>query len=147
LTHPHPPSLVKPLMNDAPMPQLDAGQLQRLAHTPPSQCQCALRACLGWDSVSNERWPEQHMRGAGTLRQPLPEGQTEASFEEHHPQGTRYDSPQAPIALDFFPFNRCDVYICTRCGCAALKYTEFGGYYVDHRVRLVDAQWVVVDAS
>jgi DNA ligase (NAD+) len=80
---------------------------------------------------------------AGTLRQPLPEGQTEASFEEHHPQGTRYDSPQAPIALDFFPFNRCDVYACTRCGCAALKYTEFGGYYVDHRVRLVDAQWVV----
>ena len=116
MTHPHPPSLVKPLMNDAPMPQLDAGQLQRLAHTPPSQCQCALRACLGWDSVSNERWPEQHMRGAGTLRQPLPEGQTEASFEEHHPQGTRYDSPQAPIALDFFPFNRCDVYTCTRCG-------------------------------
>jgi hypothetical protein len=84
------------------------------------------------------------MRGAGTLRQPLAEGQTEASFEEHHPQGTRYESPQAPIALGFFPFNRCDVYACTRCGCAALKYTEFGGYYVDHRVRLVDAQWVVV---
>ena len=65
-------SLVEPLMTDASMPLLDATQLQRLAHTPPSQCQCTLRACLGWESVSDDRWPAAHMRGAGTLRQPLP---------------------------------------------------------------------------
>lgn len=80
----------------------------------------------------------------GTLRQALPEGQTEATFEEYHPAGTRYESAEAPIAPAFFPFNRCDVYSCKRCACTVLKYTEFGGYYVDHRVRLVDAERVVV---
>ena len=83
------------------------------------------------------------MRLAGTLRQPLTGDQTEATFEEFHPGGTRYESPTAPIASGYFPFNRCDVYACARCGCAVLKYTEFGGYYVDHRVRLVDANLIV----
>ncbi len=80
---------------------------------------------------------------AGKLRPELPEGQFELSFEEFHPEGTRYDSPDAPIAVDYFPYNRCDVFKCTSCQCAVLKYTEYGGYYVDHRVRLVDATKVV----
>jgi hypothetical protein len=83
------------------------------------------------------------MSTAGTLRRTLPEGVMEPTFEEFHPQGTRYESPQAPIALAFFPFNRCDVHTCSRCGCTALKYTEYGGYYVDHRVRLVRSALVV----
>ena len=65
------------------------------------------------------------------------------TFEEYHPNGTRYESPQAPIAPGFFPFNRCDVFACGHCGCAVLKYTEYGGYYVDHRVRRVDPDLVV----
>jgi hypothetical protein len=129
-------------MDDAAPPRLNAAELRELAHTPPNQCRCTLSACLGWESVSQERWPAAQMQQAGTLGQTLPEGQTEATFEEFHPDGTRYESPQAPIAPAFFPFNRCDVYRCGRCGCAALKYTEFGGYYVDHRVRLVDPDLV-----
>lgn len=134
-------------MNDVTHSPLSAAELLQLAQTSPDQCNCVLQACRGWESVSDERWPAAHMRSAGTLRQPLPEGQTEATFEEYHPEGTRYESPQAPIAPAFFPFNRCDVYACHRCGCVALKYTEYGGYYVDHRVRLVDADRVVVDAG
>jgi len=122
---------------------LDACALQTLARSRPEQCRCALKACLGWESVGEERWPAEQLQAAGTLRQQLPEGQTEATFEEYHPEGTRYESPQAPIALDFFPFNRSDAYSCTRCGCAVLRYTEYGGYYVDHRVRLVDAALIV----
>jgi hypothetical protein len=68
-----------------------------------------------------------------------------AHLEEFHPHGTRYESPQAPIALAYFPFNRCDVHACTRCGCAVLRYTEYGGYYIDPRARLVDASLVVPD--
>ena len=129
-------------MTDATDLPLSAAELQQLAQTSPDHCACVLQACRGWESVSEDRWPTAQMRLAGTLRQPLPEGQFEATFEEYHPEGTRYESPQAPIAPAFFPFNRCDVYGCNRCGCTALKYTEYGGYYVDHRVRLVDADRV-----
>lgn len=130
-------------MNEPLMRPLGAAGLKQLANSSPDQCRCTLKACRGWESVSDDRWPAQQMQAAGTLRKPLPEGQAEWTFEEYHPKGTRYESDQAPIAPDFFPFNRCDVYSCTRCGCAVLKYTEYGGYYVDHRVRLVDADRVV----
>ena len=122
---------------------LNAGELQTLAQAKPAQCTCALKACRGWESVSDDRWPAAQMQAAGTLQPPLPDGLTELTFEEFHPDGTRYESAEAPIAPGYFPFNRCDVYQCTRCGCGVLKYTEYGGYYVDHRVRLVDPDLVV----
>ena len=135
-------------MNDQSPPILDAIQLKEWSQSHPSQCDCALKHCQGWESVSDDRWPAAQMQRKGTLREPLHEGQTEPTFEEFHPEGTRYDSPQAPIAPKYFPFNRCDVFACQKCGCGVLKYTEYGGYYVDHRVRLVDADLVVdVNAS
>jgi hypothetical protein len=125
---------------------VSAEALKTLSPSKPSQCACALKNCLGWESVSDDRWPAAQMRRKGTLREPLLEGQTEPSFEEFHSEGTRYDSPQAPIALKHFPYNRCDVFACQKCGCGVLKYTEYGGYYVDHRVRLVSAD-LVIDAN
>jgi hypothetical protein len=122
---------------------LTADELKSLAKQAPTPCQCALKICKGWESVGDDRWPAAQMERAGTLRPELPEGQFELSFEEFHPEGTRYDSPDAPFAVDYFPYNRCDVFKCTTCQCAVLKYTEYGGYYVDHRVRLVDAAKVV----
>ena len=122
---------------------LSAAALRRMAQSKPQACDCALKACRGWESVSDDRWPAAQMALAGTLRQPVPQGQTEPTYEEFHPNGTRYESANAPVAPGYFPFNRCDVYACTRCQCAVLKYTEYGGYYVDPRVRLVDADLVV----
>ena len=122
---------------------LTSNALKALAQQAKTPCQCALKICKGWESVGDDRWPVAQMVKAGTLRPELPEGQFELSFEEFHPEGTRYDSPDAPIAVDYFPYNRCDVFKCTTCQCAVLKYTEYGGYYVDHRVRLVDAAKVV----
>jgi hypothetical protein len=122
---------------------MDAAQLRTVARGKPDQCTCALKACRGWESVSDDRWPVDQMQAVGTLRPALPEGQTELTFEEFHPEGTRYESPNAPIAPGYFPFNRCDVHACTRCHCAVLRYTEYGGYYVDHRVRLVDGDFVI----
>jgi len=124
-------------------PVLDANQLKRLFVCRFSDCTCALKHCKGWESVSDDRWPADQMQARGTLREEQPEGQTEPTFEEFHPQGTRYDSPRAPIALKYFPYNRCDVFACTKCGSGALKYTEYGGYYVDHRVRLIDPDLLV----
>ncbi|MBC7649208.1 MAG: hypothetical protein H7197_08870, partial [Vitreoscilla sp.] len=56
---------------------------------------------------------------------------------------TRYTSPDAPIAVNFFPYNLCDVFACAKCSKVLLRYTEFGGYYVDHRVRELDANLLV----
>jgi hypothetical protein len=126
---------------------LSAEQLKSLATQAPEQCECALKICKGWESVSEARWPADQMQVAGTLRQDLPEGQMELTFEEFHPHGTRYDSLNAPIAVDYFPYNRCDVFKCSTCQCAVLKYTEYGGYYVDTRARLVDPEMIVARSA
>lgn len=67
----------------------------------------------------------------------------EPTFEEFHPQGTRYESADAPFAPRFFPYNRCDAFACSTCQRVLLRYTEFGGYYVDHRVRALQSERVV----
>ena len=118
-------------------------QLNTLAKQVSNRCTCALKICKGWESVPDARWPAAQMQAAGTLRQELAEGQMELTFEEFHPKGTRYDSPNAPIAVEYFPYNRCDVFKCRTCQCAVLKYTEYGGYYVDTRARLVDPEMIV----
>ena len=126
---------------------LNAEQLKALAFHAQHHCTCALKICKGWESVPDARWPADQMQAAGTLRLELPEGQMELTFEEFHPNGTRYDSPNAPIALDYFPYNRCDVFKCSACQCAVLKYTEYGGYYVDTRARLVDPEMIVARSA
>ena len=110
----------------------NATSLRKLADQPSSACECALQRCAGWESVTDTEWPEQQMTLVATLRHP---DVGEPTFEEHHPNGTRYDSPDAPVALKFFPYNRCDVLACERCKQHVLRYTEFGGYYVDKRAR------------
>jgi len=36
-------------------------------------------------------------------------------FEEYHPEGTRYESADAPVSVTHFPYNRCDVFSCNQC--------------------------------
>jgi hypothetical protein len=102
---------------------------------PPRPCSCALGACAGWESLAEYRWEAGQMTQVATLRDPDTD---EPTFEEFHPDGTRYDSPKAPVAVTFFPYNRCDVWHCGRCDRHLLRYTEFGGYNVDPRVRELD---------
>ncbi len=134
-------------MSNETIVKLKAFELRVLGKAMPDQCTCTLKICQGWESVPDARWPADQMQAAGTLRQELPEGQMELTFEEFHPNGTRYDSPNAPIAVDYFPYNRCDVFKCNACQCAVLKYTEFGGYYVDTRARLVDPEMIVARSA
>ena len=108
--------------------------------TAQQTCSCALGACPGWESFTEERWPKDLMRRLGTLRDA---DSYEPTTDEFHADGTRYESPTAPIAVNFFPYNRCDVHGCTQCHRVLLRYTEFGGYYVDHRVREVHPALVV----
>jgi hypothetical protein len=121
-----------------------AARLRELMATrPPARaCVCALGACAGWESITEERWPAAQLDAVGSLRDP---DVYEPTYEELHPDGTRYESPAAPIALKHFPFNRCDVWHCQRCDKHLLRYTEFGGYYIDHRVRTLALSLVVDD--
>ncbi len=111
-------------------------QLAAKAHVP---CQCSLQHCDGWESINDTAWPAQQMTHVATLRDPDVHDPT---FEEHHPNGTRYESADAPVALQFFPYNRCDVHACSQCQQHVLRYTEFGGYYVDHRARRLNAKLI-----
>jgi hypothetical protein len=99
-------------------------------------CTCSVGLCEAWESVPDARWPKDQMTQIGTLRDPDID---EPTFEEHHIQVdgrmTYYDSPDAPISALHFPYNRCDVHQCNQCKRVLLKYTEFGGYFVDQRVR------------
>ena len=129
-------------------PILDAQALKALGEaSAPKACTCAVGACTGWESITEDRWPAAQMNRLGTLRaasaDPYAGADAEPTFEEFHPNGTRYESPNAPIAPRFFPYNRCDVLACSQCQHVLLKYTEFGGYYVDHRVRALQHNLVV----
>jgi hypothetical protein len=110
------------------------------ASTQTAQCTCPVGACDAWESLGEERWPKAQMQDVGTLRDAALDDPT---FEEFHPHGTRYDSADAPVSLAHFPYNRCDLFRCAPCGRVLLKYTEYGGYYVDHRVRELRGSLVV----
>jgi hypothetical protein len=124
------------------LPLLDAAGLRRLAQAHPGgqRCpQCAALVCPGWESVPGG-YDRGQLRAVGTLRRPDDEAPT---LEEFHPAGTGIWSPDAPIAPAFFPYNRCTVWQCAGCSRPFLRYTEYGGYYVEERVRELDAALIV----
>lgn len=98
--------------------------------------------CPGWESMPGF-FDRANLHAVGTLRRP---GDEEPTLREHHPAGTNAWSADAPIAPAFFPYNRCDVWQCVVCARAFLRYTEYGGYCEDERVRGLDPA-LVVDAA
>jgi hypothetical protein len=116
-----------------------AKALRDIVDRTHSPCQCSLARCAGWESVNDSQWPSQQLQLVGTLRDP---DVYEPGFEERHPKGTRYESADAPVSVKHFPYNRCDVFSCNQCAQHVLRYTEFGGYYVDPRGRRVNADLI-----
>ncbi len=119
------------------IPQLSPDALRTLAacYVARADCPCGVLRCPGWESLS-ATFDETLLRRVGRTGGDDP--YEEPTYEEHHPGGTRYDSPCAPITLDHFPYNRCDVWQCVLCARVFLRYTEYGGYYVDRRIRELD---------
>ncbi len=133
-------------MSHSEIPLIQAYALKALADKQSVRsCTCSMGACTGWESVPGERWPAAQVLRVGSLRAFDSFG-LEPTYEEFHSHKTRYDSPDAPIAPAFFPYNRCDVFTCGQCERVLLKYTEYGGYYIDDRVRAVQAD-LVTDAQ
>lgn len=129
-------------MSDTIVPFLAPEALRELgARHAGTRCPaCAAIHAPGWEALPGG-FDASGLRRVGTLRGPDVE---EATLEEYHPDGTHTWSDAAPIAPAFFPYNRCDVWQCAGCGRPFLRYTEYGGYYVEQRIRELVAEKVVV---
>jgi len=57
--------------------------------------------------------------------------------------GTQLWSEEAPIAIQHHPYNRSDVLECNDCKRTFLHYTEYGGYYLDERIRELKLNLIV----
>lgn len=124
-------------MTDSPLPLLRTEALASLARQSldhPPCAACAASDYAAWESV-HAGFDETRLRAVGTLRD---EANDEPTFAEHHPNATHGSSVDAPIAPAFFPYNRCEVWQCRSCSHAFLRYTEYGGYYQDARIRTLD---------
>lgn len=102
-------------------------------------CDCAKREFAAWDSMP-ATFPEELLACVGRV---LPHSDEELTVKEFHPHGTNYWSPDAPIALHYFPANRSEVWQCKACARCYLRYTEYGGYYIDKRIRALQADLLV----
>lgn len=130
-------------MSDHPLPVLDTEALRHLAaaHAGAACPACAALKCPGWEALS-ATFEREALRAVGTLRRP---GDEDPTLEEYHPGGTNAWSAEAPIAPRYFPYNRCELWQCVQCRRPFLRYTEYGGYYIEERIRelllghLVDA--------
>lgn len=128
-----------------PLPILTFAELIKLAHQSGqvlTGCSCAKTSFSCWESIPLS-FPEEQLQEVGTL---IENPFEETTFREFHPAGSRYDSPDAPIAPRYFPYNRCTVSTCLKCGRHFLRYTEAGGYFVDKRIRSLIAT-LIVDAA
>jgi hypothetical protein len=114
--------------------------MQLCQESMAASCECPLQKHEGWQSIPEHRWPQEHLKERGTLRKSNSE---EPSFVEHHPNGTRFESSAAPVAIEFFPYNRSTVFSCNHCHQIILKYTEAGGYYVEQRARRINTDLIV----
>ena len=131
--------------NDAATPSLHAEDLRRIARqsrdarsTVSGECECAALRCAGWESLPASFDTRRLARLGRVASARDDDPYAETTLAEYHPGGTHYASPDAPIASGHFPTNRSEVWACVDCGRAFLRYTEYGGYYVDQRIRELD---------
>lgn len=123
------------------VPFVSADSLCRIAAAlgGPACPACASIRAPGWEALPSSL-DRAALERVATLRRPEIE---EPTIEEYHPAGTHGWSPDAPIAPAFFPYNRCDVWRCKSCGRPFLRYTEYGGYYMEERIRELRAELLI----
>lgn len=100
--------------------------------------QCQSLDCASWESIPGG-FDASTLVCIGTLRV---EGAQEC-WEENHPHGTNMWSREAPISLNYHPYNKSDLYQCKQCGTRYLRYTEYGGYYIDERIRELNVKLIL----
>ena len=127
---------------DAAIQRLTHAEVQTIAHAHGAQTHCATCASVlapGWTSWPSSV-PESAVEPLGAL---WLAGDDEPTYDELRPAGLDGWSPEVPISLSHYPANRCGVWACVVCHKPFLRYTEYGGYYVDKRVRELDPRRLV----
>lgn len=126
------------------MKRIDVETLTRLAEASvavTAPCTCNEESLAAWRAVPLALDPGR-LEEAGFL---FDDPYDEPTFAEYHPAGTRYESETAPIAMRFYPYNRCAVVRCSDCGRHYLRYNEAGGYFTEMRMRALRPE-LIVDA-
>ncbi len=122
------------------MKNLNRDELLSLAKSfdPKDKCpDCLSLSCKGWESIPGG-FMTNSLECVGTLRvEDAPE-----CWEEDLLKGMTIWSTDAPISTAFHPYNKSDVFECKHCGAKYLRYTECGGYYVDERIRELNAKLI-----
>jgi hypothetical protein len=116
-------------MNKIDFPTLS--QLATASTAVTATCNCSTVPLRAWQKLPTSLDLENLVE-IGTL---VDDPYDEPTFSEYHPQGTRYESEEAPIAPRYFPCNRSQVIRCLACGRHFLRYNEAGGYFTELRIR------------
>lgn len=103
---------------------------------------CRTLPSAGWEAMPSSL-DRSRLENIGALYSATDADLSAATLDEHHPNGTRYWSAEAPIAPGWFPYNRCSVWRCRICATVFLRYAETGGYFEEERIRRVDPALVV----
>lgn len=126
------------------MQTIDFDKLVRMAAASAAvtqPCSCMAESLAAWRAVPLALDAAQ-LEEVGVL---FDDPYDEPTFAEYHPAGTRYESAAAPIAVRFYPYNRCAVVRCRICGRHYLRYNEAGGYFTEIRLRALQPE-LLVDA-
>jgi hypothetical protein len=126
------------------MQKIDFATLAQLAQASAgasASCHCNQVSLAAWHALPMSLQADR-LEEVGFL---FDDPYDEPTFAEFHPAGTHYDSPLAPIAPRFYPYNRCALARCLDCGRHYLRYNEAGGYFTELRIRALQPG-LVVDA-
>lgn len=127
------------------MQKIDFGTLTQLAQASAAvglPCSCNHASLAAWQALPMTLELDR-FEDVGTL---MDDPYDEPTFVEFHPNGTRYESDDAPIAPRYFPYNRSTVARCMNCGRNYLRYNEAGGYFTELRIRALQPA-LLVDAA
>lgn len=127
------------------MQKIDFAALTQLAQASAAvstPCACNTVSLAAWQALPMTLELDR-FEDVGTL---MDDPYDEPTFVEFHPNGTRYESDDAPIAPRYFPYNRCTVARCMNCGRHYLRYNEAGGYFTELRIRALQPD-LLVDAA
>ncbi|KMQ80325.1 hypothetical protein BPMI_02419 [Candidatus Burkholderia pumila] len=106
-----------PLLNAAALVELAQDAERKMRDVPYV---CTKTPLDGWQ-LQPLSIDETMLVQIGTLTSP---NDPEPTYVEYPAGASQYWSPDAPIAPRYFPYNRCDIWACSKCGRLYLRYTE-----------------------